>query len=75
MLPNDALGPIFLAAVEATEESIVNALVAARTMSGNNGYTVHALPHDRLQAALKKHGRLLPIERDSQNFFRGSLDD
>jgi L-aminopeptidase/D-esterase-like protein len=64
MLPNDALGPIFLAAVEATEESIVNALVAARTMSGANGYTVHALPHDRLQTALKKHGRLLSIERD-----------
>jgi len=58
MLPNDVLGPLFLATVEATEEAIVNALVAARTMTGANGYTVHALPHDRLQMALKKHGRL-----------------
>lgn len=57
-VPNDALGPVFLAAVEATEEAIVNALVAAKTMTGANGYTVHALPHDRLQAALKKYGRL-----------------
>lgn len=58
MLPNDALGPLFLATVEATEEAIVNALVAARTMTGANGYTVHALPHDRLRAALRKYGRL-----------------
>lgn len=57
-LPNDALGPLFLAAVEATEEAIVNALVAAETMTGINGHTVHELPHDRLQAALKKYGRL-----------------
>lgn len=60
MLPNDALGPVFLAAVEATEEAIVNALVAAQTMSGIDGYTVHALPHDRLKAALTKYGRLQP---------------
>lgn len=58
-VPNDAMGPIFLAAVEATEEAIVNALVAAQTMTGPDGYTVHALPHDRLRAALKKHGRLI----------------
>ena len=63
MLPNDALGPVFLAAVEATEEAIVNALVAAQTMSGVNDHTVHALPHDRLQTALAKHGRLLRPER------------
>jgi len=61
-VPNDAMGPIFLAAVEATEEAIVNALVAAETMTGINGYTVHELPHDRLQAALKKHGRLIEKE-------------
>ncbi len=58
-VPNDSMGPIFLAAVEATEEAIVNALVAAETMTGIDGYTVHALPHDRLQAALKKYGRLV----------------
>ena len=61
MLPNDVLGRLFLASVEATEEAIVNALVAARTMTGVNGYTVHALPHDRLQAALRKYGRLSKI--------------
>lgn len=58
-VPNDAMGPIFLAAVEATEEAIVNALVAAQTMTGADGYVVHALPHDRLRAALKKYGRLV----------------
>jgi D-aminopeptidase len=66
MLPNDALGPVFLAAVEATEEAIVNALVAAQTMSGINGYTVHALPHDRLKAVLEQHGRLLQPGRDHE---------
>jgi L-aminopeptidase/D-esterase-like protein len=58
MLPNDQLGSLFLATVEATEEAIVNAMVAARTMVGVNGYTAYALPHDRLQAVLKKYGRL-----------------
>ena len=62
MLPNDVLGPLFLATVEATEEAIVNALVAAKTMTGANGFTAYELPHDRLQAALKKYGRLrLPV--------------
>jgi hypothetical protein len=37
---------------------IVNALVAAETMTGANGFTAHELPHDRLQAVLKKYGRL-----------------
>lgn len=59
MLPNDAMSPLFLATVQATEEAIVNALVAARTMSGINGSTVHALPHERLQAALRKYQRLV----------------
>jgi L-aminopeptidase/D-esterase-like protein len=66
MLPNDALGPVFLAAVEATEEAIVNALVAAQTMSGINDHTVHALPHDRLKVVLEKHGRLLQPGRDHE---------
>ena len=57
MLPNAALSPFFVATIEATEEAIVNALVAAETMTGYNGNTVHALPHDRLQQVLKKYGR------------------
>ena len=51
------LDPVFEAVAEATEESIVNAMVAAKTMTGIDGYTVHALPHDRLVAAMKKYGR------------------
>jgi L-aminopeptidase/D-esterase-like protein len=57
MLPNDALSPLFLATAEATEEAIVNALVAAESMTGVNGNTVHALPHDRLIDVLKDQGR------------------
>jgi L-aminopeptidase/D-esterase-like protein len=56
-LPNDAVGPLFEATVEATEEAILNAMVAARTMTGRDSLVVHALPHDRLQAALRKYGR------------------
>lgn len=56
-LPNDAMGPLFEATVEATEEAILNAMVAARTMTGRDSLVVHALPHDRLQAALRKYGR------------------
>jgi D-aminopeptidase len=58
MLPNDRLTPLFAATVQATEEAVVNALVAAETMTGVNGRTVFALPHDRLQQALRKYNRL-----------------
>jgi D-aminopeptidase len=54
----DAISPLFQAVVEAVEEAIVNALVAAETMTGLDGNTVHALPHDRLRAVLAKYGRL-----------------
>ncbi|MGQ0647232.1 MAG: DmpA family aminopeptidase [Gemmatimonadaceae bacterium] len=56
-LPNGDLNPLFTATVEATEEAIVNALVAAETMTGANG-TVYALPHDQLRAILRKYNRL-----------------
>jgi len=56
-LPNDDLSPLFRATVEATEESIVNALVAGTTLAGINGNTVYGLPHDRLRAIMKKYGR------------------
>jgi len=58
MLPNDSLDPIFLATVQATEEAVVNAMVAADTMTGINGHTVIALPHDKLREVLKKYNRL-----------------
>ncbi len=58
MLANEQLNPIFLATVQATEEAIVNAMVAAETMTGANDLTVIALPHDRLREILKKYNRL-----------------
>lgn len=58
MVSNDAITPFFSATVEATEEAIVNALVAAETMVGVNNRKVNALPHDRLRAVLKKYKRL-----------------
>jgi len=58
MLPNELMTDLFLATVQATEEAIVNALVAAETMTGINGNKVYAIPHDRLKSALKKYNRL-----------------
>jgi D-aminopeptidase len=51
------LNPLFQAAVEATEESVLNALTKADTMTGINGNRVFALPYDRLAAAMTKYGR------------------
>jgi D-aminopeptidase len=59
MLPNDQMTPLFEATAYATEEAIINALVAAETMSGINGNTVYALPHDRLKQLLMKYNRLV----------------
>ncbi len=58
VLANGRLNPLFTATVEATEEAIINALVAAETMTGANNVTVHALPHDRLREVLRKYNRL-----------------
>lgn len=59
MLPNDAIDPIFYATVQATEEAIVNALVAAETMEGVDGFRVYELPEDRVREILHEHGRLI----------------
>ncbi len=58
-VPNGRMDPLFTATVRSVEEAVVNALVAARTMTGNAGHTVHALPHDRLRAVLKRYNRLV----------------
>ena len=58
MLPNDKLDPVFGATVQATEEAIINAMVAAETMTGIENHRVRALPHDQLRAVLKKYNRL-----------------
>jgi L-aminopeptidase/D-esterase-like protein len=63
MLPNERITPLFEATVQATEEAIVNAMVAAETMTGINGLRVYALPHDRLRAALRKFNRLIEPPR------------
>jgi L-aminopeptidase/D-esterase-like protein len=59
-IANADIDLVFEATVQATEEAIVNALVAARTMSGADGYTVFALPHEALRAVLAKYHRLAP---------------
>jgi L-aminopeptidase/D-esterase-like protein len=56
-LSNESMNPLFEATVEATEEAIVNALVAGKTMTGIDGHTVIGLPHEELQKALKKYAR------------------
>lgn len=58
MLPNQRLNPIFLATVQATEEAIVNAMVAAKTMKGINDFEVIGLPHEKLREVLRKYNRL-----------------
>jgi len=63
MLPNDKISRLFWATEQATEEAIVNAMVAAETMKGYNGNTVYALPHDKLKEALKKYNRLQEIKK------------
>jgi L-aminopeptidase/D-esterase-like protein len=58
MLPNARLNPLFLATVQCTEEAVVNAMVAAETMTGIDNHKVIALPHDKLREVLKKYHRL-----------------
>jgi D-aminopeptidase len=57
MLGMDECTPLFQAAAEATEEAIWNALVAAETMTGWQGRTVHAIPHDLLKQAHARYAR------------------
>jgi len=58
MLPNGELDPLFLATVQATEEAVINSMVAAETMTGINNRTVRALPHEKLREVLGKYNRL-----------------
>lgn len=57
ILSNSRISALFDATVEATEEAILNAMVAAETMSGRNGNRIEALPHDRVREILEKYGR------------------
>lgn len=58
-LPNLALDPLFAAAVQATEEAVIDAMVVNETMTGCDGLEVRALPHDELCQVLRAHARLL----------------
>jgi L-aminopeptidase/D-esterase-like protein len=58
MLPNDLMNPLFTGTVQATEEAIINAMVASPTMSGIDDRVAAGLPHDALRAALRKYNRL-----------------
>jgi L-aminopeptidase/D-esterase-like protein len=58
MLPNDRINALFEATVQAVEEAIINALVAAETMVGRDDHQVVALPHDRLREVMRKYNRL-----------------
>ena len=59
-LPNDIINPLFEATVQATEEAILNAMVAAETMEGINGNKAYALPHDLVKEVLRKYNRFRP---------------
>ena len=63
MLNDDDINPLFEAVVDATEEAIVNVLIAAKTMTGANDFTVPALPHDQMVAILKAHGRIVAAKQ------------
>ena len=58
MLSNQRIGAVFEATVQATEEAIINALVAAETMTGVDGHRADAIPHEGLRAVLRKYNRL-----------------
>nr|HPH21959.1 P1 family peptidase [Haliscomenobacter sp.] len=57
-LPNDEINPLFDATVQAVEEAIINAMVAAETMEGINGNKAYALPHKKVMELLRKYGRV-----------------
>jgi D-aminopeptidase len=62
-LDNEALDDLFEATAQAAEEAIVNSMVAARDMTGNEGHVAKALPHEKLQALLKRYGRFASTPR------------
>ncbi len=55
VLRNDAMSPLFMAVIEATEEAIINSLFAAEAMTGNEGHTIKALPKEEVIKIVKKH--------------------
>jgi D-aminopeptidase len=74
MLPNDALNPFISASVHATEEAILNAMLAAETLTGINGYTVPALPHDRLREIMERTNAALERGRGDDDSPPGAYE-
>ena len=64
MLPNDRINPLIAATVHATEEAILNAMLAAETLTGINGYTVPALPQDRLREIMERAASAFKNDRN-----------
>jgi D-aminopeptidase len=58
-LPNDSIYPLFVATVESTEEAIINAMIAARDMTGNEGHVAKAIDHEELRKVLREYNRLV----------------
>ena len=58
MVPNERINPLFYATVEATEEAVINAMIAAETMTGIDDVRVRRLPHDPVREILRSHGRI-----------------
>ena len=58
LLTNEQMSPLFMAAIEATEEAVINSLFAAENMTGRDGHKVEALPKDKLLKIMKKYNRL-----------------
>lgn len=63
---NSAMSPLFMAAIESTEEAIINSLFHAETMEGREGHTVRALPVPRVLDILRSHGRQLTDPQGNQ---------
>lgn len=60
MIPNEQLDPLFAATVQATEEAVTNAMLAAETMTGADNVRAVAIPHERLREIMRKYNRLQP---------------
>lgn len=56
-LDDTRMDPLFVATIESTEEAVLNALVAAETMTGRDGHVAEAIPHDQLLSTMRRYGR------------------
>ena len=57
-IANDHLDPLLYAAVLASEEAIINSMIAAEDLTGKDGVSIKALPHEQLREVMRKYGRI-----------------